>query len=244
MSGRIELEGATNFRDLGGYLGAGGRPIRSGRVFRSDGLHRLTASDHKKFETLGIARVCDLRYSDERAREPSRLPSGVQAIHVGLTERPSASSADALDGESRTEEKALEYLRTNYEQYPHLYAGAYRTILGHLLHDDGGLVFHCTAGKDRAGLAAVVVLTALGVDPEQIRRDYLLTNDYWDRGDRPPSDWPTSVVEAIFTARELYLDAALTAIDRDFGSFERFLTDKVGFGPSERDALQARLLAE
>lgn len=82
-----------------------------------------------------------------------------------------------------------------------------------------------------------------GVPYETVLEDYLRTNEYWDGGDRVPADWPRDVVEAIFTAREEYLRAGLATIDETFGSFERYLTARVGFPESKREALRARLLA-
>ncbi|MGK0169976.1 MAG: protein-tyrosine phosphatase [Gammaproteobacteria bacterium] len=243
MGQRIALEGATNFRDLGGYVGFDGRVIRDGLVYRSDALHRLTDTDHATISKLNVRYVCDLRYGPERAREPSRLPAGVDVLHVGLADRPDASFADSLELEQRNEDRALEYLTANYRQYPHLYHQAYRTVLNRLLEGNGAVVFHCTAGKDRAGLTAVMVLMALGVPYVTVLEDYLKTNQYWDRGDRTPADWPKAVADAIFTAREPYLKAALASIDSDFGGFDRYLHEVVGFSPAQRTALIERMLA-
>ena len=244
MGERIVLEGATNFRDLGGYVTRSGHKVRSGRIFRSDALHQLTDSDHRRINALNLRLVCDLRYQDEREQEPSRLPSGVEVLHVGLVKPPDERFADSLRVDSRTEADALAYLTDNYRRYPHLYAGAYRTILERLSRlDDSAMVVHCTAGKDRAGTAAAMVLLTLGVPYETVLEDYLKTNLYWDRGDRPPGDWPREVVEAIFTARPQYLEAALTAIDTEFGSFARYLAEIVGFSEAQQSGLKDRMLA-
>ena len=243
MGDHVVLEGATNFRDLGGYATTSGQMTKPGKIFRSDALHRLTDNDHRRVSELGLRLVCDLRYGEEREREPSRLPDTVEVLHVGLATRPDESFADSLDVEQRTEANALTYLTENYRQYPHLYAGAYRTILKRLSDlEDGSMVIHCTAGKDRAGTAAAMFLLTLGVSYETVLEDYLKTNLYWDRGDRPPGDWPRDVVEAIFTARAEYLNAALGVIDTEFGSFASYLSEIVGFSAAEQSALKARML--
>lgn len=245
MGKRIPLEGATNFRDLGDYPVADGRSILPGQIYRSDALHALTDCDHAVLAELNIRLICDLRYGEEREREPSRLPSHrpIEVVHLGLATRPDASFADSLNVERRTASNALAYLTENYRQYPRLYSGAYRTVLERLLSDEpGAIVFHCTAGKDRAGVAAVIVLMTLGATYQTVLEDYLKTNQYWDRGERAPSEWPREVVEAIFTAREEYLQAALATIDEDFGSFDGYLSAQVGFSDDKRKALQAKML--
>ena len=99
MGEHVVLEGATNFRDLGGYATASGQMTKRGRIFRSDALHRLTDNDHRRVSELGLRLVCDLRYGEEREREPSRLPDTVEVLHVGLATRPDESFADSLDFE-------------------------------------------------------------------------------------------------------------------------------------------------
>lgn len=243
MGERIELEGATNFRDLGGYKTICGRMVRPGRIYRSDALHRLTDNDHMRLTELSLRLVCDLRYGEEREREPSRLPPEVEAMHVGLPVRPDENFADSLTIDGRTERAALAYLKDNYRQYPRLYSGAYRIILNRLASlKDGSMVIHCTAGKDRAGTASAIVLMTLGVPYETVLEDYLKTNDFWDRGDRPPGDWPRDVVEAIFTARAEYLDAAMDVINSDYSSFSDYLRDQVGFSEERQADLKNRML--
>lgn len=242
---RIPLEGATNFRDLGGYATADGRRIREGMVYRSDGLHRITARDHATLLELGVRVVCDLRYGEERAAEPTGIPddSPIEVVPVGLERRPGPGFVDSLVPEHRDEQSGLAYLTGNYREYPRLYARAYRTLLGRLLDNPAGaLVFHCTAGKDRAGFAAAVLLTALGVPPATVLEDYLATNRYWDRGGRVPAGWPAAVVEAIFTARPEYLQAGFAVIEADFGSFDAYVAQEVGFSARELEALREKLL--
>ena len=180
----IALEGATNVRDLGGYRTRDGRIVRWRRLFRADGLHRLTGNDHRILTELGIAAAYDLRYGPERAGEPARLPAEIRSVHIGLADRPEASFLDSLGlGGVPTVENAADYLLGAYDRYPELYADACRTLLEHLSEPGNGpCLFHCTAGKDRTGFAAALILSALGVPYETVLEDYLLTNAHWGSG--------------------------------------------------------------
>ena len=240
----IALEGATNVRDLGGYGTRDGRAVRWRRLFRADGLHRLTDNDHRILTELGVAAAYDLRYGPERAREPARLPATIRSVHIGLADRSEASFLDSLEPDDvPTAEEAADYLLRSYGRYPELYADACRTLLGHLSDPGNGpCLFHCTAGKDRTGFAAALILSALGVPRETVLEDYLLTNAHWDRGGREPEGLPRAVYEPVFVAREDYLAASCAALERDWGTVGAYLAREVGFGDAELARLREVLL--
>ena len=193
---------------------------------------------------LGIVTSCDLRYAEERAVEPSRLldRDGIEVLALGLDARPGPSFLDSYAFADDPAEAAYDYLIGNYRHYPFLYAGAYRTIFQRLAAGER-LVMHCTAGKDRAGTAAAMLLTALGVARETVFEDYLLTNACWDRGGREPPGLSPEAVAAIFSARREYLEAAFGAVEARCGDVETYFTEYLGFGPEAREALRAACLA-
>lgn len=238
MERRIELEGLTNFRDLGGYRTDAGRTVKWRLMFRSDTLASLTDDDVDTVCDLGVTTACDLRYGDEREIEPSRLlgHDRVEVLALGLNARPDASFLDSLMVDMDAGDVARTYLTENYRQYPVRYADAYRTIFRRLI-DGHRVVIHCTAGKDRAGTAAAMLLSALGVPRETVFEDYLLTNRYWDRGNRVPADMDPETVAHVFSAREEYLSAAFETIDRQFGGIEAYLSDHLGLDDDTKAAL-------
>ena len=240
----IALEGATNVRDLGGYETACGRRIRWRRLFRADGLHRLTPADRGALAALGIAEALDLRYGPERAGEPACLPESVASVHIGLADKPAASLLETLDvGCVPSAEAARAWLTESYAGYPEKYAPACRAILKRLAAEGARpLLFHCTAGKDRTGFAAAVVLEALGVPRATVMEDYLLTNRHWDRGGREPEGLPREIYEPVFAAREEYLAASWATLDRDYGGLEGWLVNAVGFGADDRGRLKEAML--
>lgn len=239
MNRRIDLEGISNFRDLGGYETTDGRSVKWRTIFRSDTLASLTDNDVETVCGLGVSTACDLRYAEERESEPSRFlgHDSVEVLALGLDSRPGASFLDSFELSTDPRAAAQTYLLENYRQYPFLYAGAYRAIFARLLAGEQ-LVIHCTAGKDRAGTAAAMVLTALGVPRETVFEDYLLTNTYWDRGGREPPDMDAETVAAIFAARAEYLAAAFEAIESRFDSVDAYLADQVGLDEPTRSRLR------
>ena len=240
----IALEGATNVRDLGGYEAACGRRVRWRRLFRADGLHGLTPRDCGVLAALGIEEALDMRYGPERAGEPARLPRSVASVHIGLADSPANSLLETMHaGGVPSAEAAWTRLRDSYARYPDKYAPACGAILRRLVAEGAPpLLFHCTAGKDRTGFAAAVVLEALGVPRATVMEDYLLTNRHWDRGGREPEGLPREIYEPVFAAREEYLTASWATLDSEHGGLEGWLDSAVGFGADSRALLRAVLL--
>lgn len=243
MERRIELEGITNFRDLGGYRTKAGDTVKWRTVFRSDTLSSLTDADMETVCELGVNTAVDLRYGDERAREPSRfLDHGqVEVLALGLAERPSASFLDSFEPSPDAAESARTYLSENYKNYPFLYAKGYGTLMRRLASGEK-VVVHCTAGKDRAGTAAALVLTALGVPRETVFEDYLLTNKYWDRGGRERPGMDAETVASVFSAREEYLHAAFNAIEERCGTMETYFEEVLALDQQTLGALRSACL--
>jgi protein-tyrosine phosphatase len=243
MERRIELEGLTNFRDLGGYETETGDRVKWRTIFRSDTLSGLTDADMATVCDLGLTTAVDLRYADERQREPSRFlgHDQVEVLALGLDERPSASFLDSFEPSPDAADSARTYLTENYGNYPFLYAHAYREMISRLVEGEC-VVVHCTAGKDRAGTAAAIVLMALGVPRETVFEDYLLTNRYWDRGGREKPGMDTATVASIFSARTEYLEAAFSSIEGRFGTVQSYLEDHIGLDDAAFGALRSACL--
>ena len=169
----VPIEGCANFRDLGGYQNNRGQSVRWRRLFRSDALQDLTDKD-AKFATreLGVGLVVDLRNSNEAQRDGiGPLPGlGADYRHFPLLEErgiPPFTGGDVAERLSAT----YQWLTNNSGG---LLAEAVNSI-GSL--DNSSVVFHCSAGKDRTGVLAALLLEVLGVDADTITADYLLTNE-------------------------------------------------------------------
>ena len=170
----IQFEGCVNFRDLGGYPTRDGRTVKWRRLFRSDALNELTPSDVRRvLRNLSLGTMVDLRNHDEATRDGiGILPAnGLDYHHFPLLEErgepPAMEDADIAERLSAT----YQWIIHNSGE---LLAQVVTTIDS---SRDNAAVFHCSAGKDRTGIIAALLLGVLGVERETVLADYLLTND-------------------------------------------------------------------
>jgi protein-tyrosine phosphatase len=164
----IALEGAVNFRDLGGYETLDGHRTRWRVLFRADGLGELTETDLAVMRDLGIRTVVDLRSGDEVERSRFDLEAHPATFHH-------YPFIEALP-DAEEFERAPGFLGT---QYTEMLDQATPQIVGALTAlaapEARPAVFHCTAGKDRTGLLSALVLSLLGVPEETVVADYALS---------------------------------------------------------------------
>jgi protein-tyrosine phosphatase len=249
----VALEGTLNFRDIGGYRGREGRRVRWGRVFRSDGLQDLTDNDLATLRHLGIRVVHDFRYDLERERRPSRLPTDGSVIVEGLT----------IGGEAGQEREMLDlvmagevteigddFMAEMYVEMLETGAGSFGRLLTSISDPDRlPALFHCTAGKDRTGVAAGLLLSLLGVDEETILDDYELSTRYRSarrieelRPRLEAAGVDVDKVRPFLSAPRPALAAALAAIHERHGSVEGYLVERAGVQEATIDRLREHLL--
>jgi protein-tyrosine phosphatase len=251
------LEGANNFRDFGGFLGAGGWRVRRGMLFRSNKLSVLTPEDCAKLDALGIAAVFDLRLEGERLADPtcwSREGCEVHTFQPGRKRR----LVDMALEYPPTEAGVLSLMQDFYAKMPHTMGHVFGAIIRRLAAGDVPCIIHCAAGKDRTGVSCALVLAALGVGREDIVADYVRTGTYRERfpqGDAERAKvvtgaitdlggYPPQAIELIRTAAASYIEAALDSAEARYGSLEGYLAEGLGLESHVIDALRARLLGE
>jgi protein-tyrosine phosphatase len=252
----IRLDGASNFRDLGGYPTEDGRHVRWGQLFRSDALADLSDADVRRVGELGIRLVCDFRGPSERTDAPDRLPAddppkvALLEIH---DERVDVAAIEETIRSGQFEGVDFAQLLVDGNRAFVLEFSDRYAALFERLSDPANLpaLVHCTGGKDRAGLASALILLALGVPEETVFSDFLLTNVYTAAKiertltilrvaslfRRDPE-----AVRPLLEVRREYLQAAFDAIHERWGSFDAYLRDGLGVDDGERRALQERLL--
>ena len=239
----LGFAGASNFRDLGGYAGTGGLPVRWRRLFRSDHLAALTPQDAAALRALDVARAFDFRGMAERAAVPYELP-GVAQHALPIEPTVVQRLKDLLDaGQAVSPTHTVELMQHTYRAFVHDNAARFGTLFAHLLDSDAPLVFHCTAGKDRTGFAAALILLALGVPRELVMQDYLLTNDYYRMPVFEQARVPPEVLNVLWRVQEDFLNAALDAVDADYGGMPIYLERELRVGEAERRRLEALYLA-
>jgi protein-tyrosine phosphatase len=238
----LNLAGASNFRDLGGYRASDGRKVRWRQIFRSNHLGHITEADIEILRGLGIRSAFDFRGTEERATALCALteiavhslpiePTVVASLRARLTGGVALSTVDAVD-----------VMRDSYRNYVRQNTPSFRALFAHLFEDRAPLVIHCTAGKDRTGFACALILHALGVPDDVITEDYLLTNRFYRRDASASSDLPDEVRQVLGTVETSFLAAAYDAIRADYGDLEGYFGDGLGVGVRERATLQARYL--
>jgi protein-tyrosine phosphatase len=237
----LNLAGASNFRDLGGYPARDGRAVRWRQIFRSNHLGQLTEADIEVLRPLGLKSAFDFRDTEERVAAICGVaeiavhspiePTVVAALRARLADGVPLSSADAVD-----------VMRESYRNYVRYNTPSFRALFAHLVEDRAPLVIHCTAGKDRTGFACALILHALGVPDNLIAQDYLLTNRFYRRDPSASSDLPEEVRQVLASVEASFLAAGFDAISADYGDLESYLSDGLGLGPQERATLEARYL--
>jgi protein-tyrosine phosphatase len=219
----LPLEGLYNVRDLGGYP-AGGRRLKWGLLYRAGDLYKAGPQAKTYLENLRIRTIVDFRDSNERTEAPDEELSTVEKVYVL-----SIYAGSMLDfAEIKTGGAGEELMRQLYIGLVSEFRSQYRRFFSILSEPENSpLLFHCSAGKDRTGVGAALLLSALGVDREIIIRDYLLSREYIKGKYR---DWLTDAphLEPLMTVHPDYIRAAFDHIELNFGGIDRYLREELG----------------
>ncbi|MCT4353023.1 tyrosine-protein phosphatase [Streptomyces sp. Je 1-79] len=258
----IPAASVANLRDLGTLPLGRGRSVRSGRVFRSAQLDRLDPAE-PAVAGLGIRTVVDFRTALERAERPDHVPAGgrllladVLADHLAVSGLPPAARLKTLLTDPTLAEqvlgggKAQEAFARTYRAFvssdsARLAYGAFLTELGD--PHGGPLLFHCTAGKDRTGWAATVVLSLLGADEKTVLAEYLSVNPAVRQAFAPMIEGFTAqggdpeLALALIGVVPEYLAAALDEVAVRHGSMEAYVRDGLGIPDEVTGVIRERL---
>ena len=240
--GKIVLAGSKNVRDLGGIAVEGG-VVRDGLLLRGGNLFACTPRDAKILrDELGVSLVIDLRTATERSEKPDIRIEGVENVHLPLFTE-SVAGVTHEDATARLDELA-KIIPVMTELYRRMVSDECRESLSLTMQaimdsaiQGRTVLFHCTEGKDRTGLVAAILLTALGASRDQVMADDLFSRKasarkaqryYWLvrllRRDREAAE----KLRAAFSISEEYLDSAFAAIDETWGSVDGFLVEGLG----------------
>lgn len=222
---QLPMTGGYNFRDLGGYRNREGKYVKWGKIFRSDDLYHLTEQDLTYLSSIPLVSIVDFRSEGEMERAPDKTPASVEKSYI------CCMNPGDLSG-------SMDFLSYDKEQLHELMRGMNRILvtdsvcvaqyrkLFELLQDESKvpLMYHCSAGKDRTGMATALILYALGVDREVILQDYLSSNRYLDDKYTPYIErYPN--LQALFEVKSEFLLAGFEQIEKSYGSVDKFLTE-------------------
>jgi len=246
----VPIEGSLNFRDFGGYATVDRKLVRSGRLFRCGSLADIPAHAHDDFSDLDIGVICDLRRDEEVQMNPTPSISPFDcSVRIPIDPGSSFQLRDSFENHGHNHEHRIEFMTEITREIARDHTDEYRRLFEELLNVDNGFLLHCSAGKDRTGFGAAMILYALGVPEDVIVEDYLLTNTATELLDRMrpmfEERYGDRVDEAslVVTAgvREEYLRAALEEVHQHFGSVDGYL-EAVGIDQAANRELRARLL--
>ena len=252
----LPVQGAPNFRDLGGYRTSDGRTVKWGMLYRSDALDKLTVEDQRYLDRLGLARIVDFRSTGEVKDAPDKLPPDlaqrlvklpIEAVGVNVRELLQRINSGHVEGLN-----VNDLLLTGNAALARDHTAVYSTWLHGLAEPDGApAVFHCTGGKDRTGLASAIVLLALGVPKDVVMQDYVASNAYLSDKNRA-IEWRVRIfsffrtdptfLRPLLNVEPRYLNAAFDAMEKDYGSIDNYLRQALGADDAFRAALRQRFL--
>lgn len=244
----LRLGSADNFRDLTGpgHRTADGGSLRPGLVYRSNEL-ALTEEDAAIVADLGVTAILDLRQGVEVDAHPDTAVTGAAWEHLEVPGIPMEQVA-GLDDATRAG-VVMQEVYEGFVRHPGARA-AFASLLGRIATAESPLVFHCTAGKDRTGWAAMLILSTCGVPDDVVREDYLATNarssgtrdKYLGLVREHLGEDRVAVFEKVLVADERYLDAGLSAVQADYGSIDDYLRSGLGLDDATLDAVRSRLV--
>ena len=249
----VPLEGTFNFRDLGGYKTENGFRVKWGRIFRSDNLANLTPRDHRTLQSMNLKLICDFRSSSEVRHTPDSIPGNgrIEYLHLPMI----LGTVDAVEAMKRIEKKDLDWLTPSYMTDGYLKniehsADKWAVVIQRLIQDQDPLVFHCSAGKDRTGICAGLILLALGVPKETVLFDHGLSNHYLEaflpRVYRyfESLGLDTGRLDPYLSAPREAMLCVLEHIHASYGSVSAYLKQKAGIDQEQIETLKSSLLEQ
>lgn len=259
---RIPLEGANNTRDLGGFETVDGKVIKKHRLIRSGELASLTSRDVQMLkDEYDLKKIVDLRTDMEVSHKPDLEIEGVDFEHipfvdtqtVGIT-REKNIVVSAVKKIRTMEETATEYMESMYRALitsEHCIKNIKRFFEVLLENEEGSVIFHCSAGKDRVGAACMILLSILGVPQETILKDYLATQKFGQKYNQKYESFAKLVSKnakvseyaSIFlSTNKNFILAMYDEIEKRYGSVKNYAEECLGLDAEKQEKLRSMYL--
>jgi protein-tyrosine phosphatase len=255
----LPLRGLPNFRDFGGYETKDGRRVREGVLYRSQAFGGATEKDLEYLAGLDIRLICDLRSKLEREQARDRWPAGglmPSRLYLDIRSDARAGHSELIDAirKEPNPDGVHRGMLLIYRGMPAAFAPVLPQLFAHLLDPVHlPMVIHCHAGKDRTGFICAIILAALGVQDQHIIADYLLTAQRLDRMQLSLELVETfsafvgvpltaQALEVALDVRPEYLDAAMKALDADYGGIDGYLQTVAKLEAADHERLRSLLL--
>jgi len=253
----LQFEGITNFRDLGGYQGADERTVKWGKLYRSGAFNQTSRSDLAALKKLKLATLIDFRSSIEKEEEPNILPDPTGFTVVEIPTLDDGNKAMVGEIMKRIESGNFDGFDPNAamldanRQFASTFTPQFREFIDIILNQEGKpVVWHCSAGKDRTGFAAAILLRILGVSPDTVMADYMESKAHALEGRKTDlrllrlfkGDEAADKLTVMLGVEEAWLNAAFYEIDRQWGDFDNYVATGLQLSPSNVEQLRSTLL--
>jgi protein-tyrosine phosphatase len=249
--------GIHNFRDLGGYGTTDGRRVRWGKLYRTATLSEATDADLRALQKLELAYLVDFRSAAEKEEEPHRLPDppGFSVVEIPiLDEGNSAMVGEVIERVESGDFSGFDpqqFMLTANRQFAGQFTPQFRQFIEQVQAADGApLAWNCSAGKDRTGFAAAILLRILGVPQEMVMADYMASNEPSLEARKTQllmlrlfkGDEAAEKLGQMMGVEQAWLQAAFDEIDSTWGSFGRYVGEGLELTPADIASLRATLL--
>ena len=266
----IAFEGIENARDMGTLVMQNGQTVRSDMLVRSGNLSKATDSDVAILkEKYRLTDVFDFRFETEANGAPDRIIDGVSYTHLSTLPKAliEGFSSSGRSDSTKVDTKNMAAVLVKYalnpkaqemarQLYPAIVTDTqsqryYGEFLRGVLHAKGGVLWHCSQGKDRAGWGAALLLAALGADRKTIVEDFDLSNQSYARQqeamtakvrEQGGGDEAVAFIHAMIGVSRENFEAALDLIDQRYGSLSQYVEQQLGFSKEEQRQLRAKYL--
>ena len=251
MTRFVPIGKTMNLRHMGGYDTDNARKTKENYLYRSGFLHFTGDQDLAKFESLGISTIYDFRSPMERVKNDLQVGDSIEVVELGMLVASVENLWDMLMKEGLNPEGAEKIMGDRYRELTEEEVPGYRKMFDHMMESEGGILVMCSFGKDRAGIASALLLSALGVKPELVEQDYLLSSEaYADKAlaigkfeqffNSEGLSVDESIVVPILDARTKYLATAWQVMREKSGSLDNFMREELGIDQAAREYLQKR----
>ena len=247
----LPMDGSHNTRELGGYKTTDGKTIKWGKLFRSDKLSDISKTDQAYLQNLGIKKIVDFRSEQEKAEDPNIIPTGISYVEMPISVDGAMRSKIEAVLKGETDREVQSFLIDANKEFVTNYADVYENFLRGLIDEDTPTLFHCTAGKDRAGFAAAITLIALGVSKEDVINDYMKTNAFTQERIEEILDQielmslyqsDVEILRPLLGVEQIYIETAFKTAEDKYGSLENFIRDGLNISDEDIQKLRNKFL--
>ncbi|MGQ7947341.1 tyrosine-protein phosphatase [Flavobacterium sp. WC2509] len=247
----MNIEKSPNFRSLSGIQNKEGKKIKDDIIFRSGNFSKLTDNDIKIFDSLNITTIVDFRNDSEIQKDPDYIPSGqkietTRAKIGSINEKEMGNFMKIMMSPKFNENKVDSLMVVANNGFAESIKD-FKPFFDEVSKKNTVVLFHCTAGKDRTGVASSLLLHILDVSDEEIMKDYLRSNEAISKTDLSKYKAygiPEERMAKLMGVKQPYLEAAWNSIIKKYGSIDKMLLAEFGIDQKVKKEIKKKYLVK